>query len=405
MYRSPRLWLTCAAVVLALTACGQAASTPGAAASRLSWQSATSPAGSQAPIAYLPAPSDGRITYACDASAAGAPGKVRFWRSADRGASWSSGANPPYTGQVSSCALTVDADNSQRVLVSLDTLKLGASPSAAAVFAFLSQDGGKSWLALPQAGPHGVTSMVSYRGTIYASGYGLSATGVDLRDVWVSRDSGGSWTALGASSLAPNPFVWINPQTAELIGTNGFGLIPTLWDSGDGGATWTRVAVPNVVSSGGQQTFVVTPAGTGWRICAAGQTVSGSQHANALQCSADLGNTWTRAPALKPSLLSPKGSSTSPVSVFAIANDSTVLAAYEDTAADPQLAALTTFAGAWSSMGTLSAASVVPGAAGTTADSSNGSAASFVYATGPGNGILWVSSGDPAHPFLTASYS
>ncbi len=277
---------------------------------------------------------------------------------------------------------------------------MGANSGAASYVSYLSQDGGATWRALPQAGPHSAMSLTSFGGEVYAAGFGLSASGAELRDVWVSRDGGRSWRALGASSLAPNPNIWANPQTGELLGTNNYDLVPTLWRSENGGASWSRISVPDVVGEGGQQTFIVASNGSGWRICAAGTAASGPNAKNTLACSADLGNTWTHPPALNPSQYSPKGFTfTAPSDVFAIADDGALLAFYDDITSGIQLEALAPGASAWTPLNAPSSAPGTPQAV------ASGSVASSVYTTGPGDGMLWINSGAAATPFATAVYS
>lgn len=391
------------------TGAARSTATPSSTTRRLAPLVASPPTGNPTPMAYTPAPSDGRVAYACADNPSGSAAGVRVWSTHDRGASWSSGVALPYSSPVSACTLTVDDTDPNRVFVALDTAKGGASAMAAAIIPFLSQDGGATWQALPQVGPHGVFSLTSFKSAIYAAGYGLAATGapeVDARDVWVSHDGGRSWQALGASHLAPNPRIWINPQTGELVGTNNFDLIPTLWRSEDGGATWTRIAVPTIVSGeSGAQGFVVAPNGAGWRICVNGQDGPGPQQKNLLACSDDLGKTWTQPPALNPSQNSPKGFTfTAPSDVFAIADDGSLLATYDDPTAGTELDALAPGAHTWTALGAPTAVLAPAGATGTPQAIASGSLATYSYTTGPGGGMLWANTGDDAHPFITATY-
>lgn len=397
-------------VVLLLAGCGHAGAptsgaaasatgTPATAAAHLSWQRASSPGNTLAPLAYAPAPSDGRVTYACGNTSPNAAHEVSIWSTRTRGASWSHGMPLPYTGDISNCTLTVDANDAQRLIATLDTAKMGASPGAANIVAFLSQDGGATWQALPRIGPHGVMSLASFGGAIYASGFGLSVSGAETRDVWQSRDGGRSWRALGAAHLAPNPEIWVNPQTGELLGTDDYDLIPTLWRSVDAGATWTHISVPTVSGAGSQQAFVVAPNGAGWRICATAQTAPGPQEKNTLACSDTLGKLWTQLSALNPTQNSPKGFTfIAPSEVFAITDDGALIATYDDIASGTRFAALLPGASAWLPLGSPRSAT------GTPTDGSSGLAGPPVYTTGPGGGMLWVTSGVSAHPFSTTVY-
>jgi hypothetical protein len=378
---------------------------PAASAGHLTWQAAMAPGGELQPTLYAPAPSDGRVTYACAFHISGAAPGAQVWITRNRGVSWSDVAALPYTGALSDCRLVVDANNPLRLVATLNTAKMGASPDNTDLVSFISQDGGATWQGLPQVGPHGVRNLVSFGSALYASGLGRSASGVDVLDVWLSRDGGRSWRALGASSLAPNPSIWLNTQTGELLGTNDFDLIPTLWRSEDGGASWLRISVPTVVDAGGEQTFVVAPVGSGWRICVAGQPAAGSQAKNTLACSNDLGKTWTQPPALNPSQYSPKGFIfIAPTNVFAITDDGGLLATYDDMTSGMEMEALASGASAWVALGAPNSAIETAGAAGTPPDVANLAAATSDYTTGPGGGMLWVDSGDPTHPFITAMY-
>jgi hypothetical protein len=354
----------------------------------LTWQIASPPSETSW---YTVAPSDGRVTYACDFSGGTGATRALIWSTRNGGRSWSNGVALPYAGMFSQCAIIVDANDPQRVTVWLNTAKIGASPTDTNVVAFLSQDGGATWRALSNAGPRAVLHITSYGNAIYVAGGGLSPSGADLRDVWVSRDGGATWRALGATRLSPNPRLWINPQTGELLGTNDFDLIPTLWRSDNGGASWAQISVPNVVGAGSQQTVIVAPNGAGWRLCATGTTAPGLHETNALACSADLGATWARPTGLNPTQYSPKGFTfTPPADVFAIADDGSLLASYNDISLGMQLAALAPGATAWAPM---SGPPV-----------SNTTGFPPVYTAGPRSGMLWVPGGDSAHPFATAVY-
>ncbi len=50
---------------------------------------------------YEPAPSDGRVTYACATNPSGAAFGARVWRTDDRGQTWSSGETLPVSLPIS----------------------------------------------------------------------------------------------------------------------------------------------------------------------------------------------------------------------------------------------------------------------------------------------------------------
>lgn len=402
-HRFRRAGLLLATGVLMLAGCGHA-ETPRAGATvsgtatpapiTLTWQTASLPsqASPAAPPTYAVAPTDGRVAYGCGFSGRAGAMRTLIWSTRNGGRSWSNGVALPYAGMFSECVIIVDANDPQRVAVWLNTAKMGASPEDTNVVAFLSQDGGATWRALPPTGPRVVRSVASYDGEIYVAGDGPSARGgADLRDVWVSRDGGATWRALGAASLSPNPRIWINPQTGDMLGTNDFDRIPTLWRSENGGASWMQVSVPNVVGAGGEQTVVVAPSGVGWHICATGTTAPGPNEKNVLACSANLGATWTSLPGLNRTQYSPKGFTfTAPGEVFAIADDGSLLASDVDVSSGMQFAALASGARMWAPL------SDPPGG--------NSTGIPPVYTTGPSGGMLWAPGGDTAHPFATAVY-
>ncbi len=402
-------WLAIAALVL-LAGCGHASASPQAsphaatatppvgpptAPLDLTWQTASAPLqGVGAPETYAPAPSDGRVAYACGIT----PGGAQVWMTRNRGASWSRAVSLPYIGNVSDCELSVDAANPMQVAAWVNTAKMGASPQPANMRSFLSHDGGASWQPLPRVGPDGLSSLVSYSGALYAAGDGVSAAGVETRDVWVSRDGGRSWSALGATNLAPNPRIWINPQTGEMLGSNDYDLLPNLWRSEDAGKNWTRISIPNVVGASAGESPLVAPIGAGWRICVTGSTAAGPQATNKLACSSDLGQTWTRPPALNVPQQSPKGFTyTAPDDVLAIADDGALLACSSEMTADLSCARLAPGAGAWGALNAQAGApSSVTGAGDAIAEPS--------YSSGPAGGMLWISTGVAAYPFITAAY-
>jgi hypothetical protein len=406
--RAHRFWRTgllLATCVLMVAGCGQTES-PSAGATtvatatatatpapiHLTWQVA-SPASqtSSVPFTYAVAPSDGRVTYGCGFAGRVGAMQALVWSTQNSGLSWSKSIALPYSGGLSDCAITVDANDPERVAIGLNTAKIGASPDDTNVVAFLSQDGGATWRPLPKVGPHTVGTMTSFGQTLYVAGGGLSASGGDLRDLWASRDGGASWRALGATSLSPNPWIWINPQTGDILGTDDFDLIPTLWRSENGGASWTRIGVPNLVGAGGSQTFLVAPNGAGWRICATGTTAPGPNEKNVLACSADLGATWTALTGLNPTQHSPKGFTyTAPADVFAVADDGSLLASYDASSSGIQFESLAPGASAWVPMSDPPLASATGGEP--------------VYTSGPGGGMLWIPGGDTAHPFAIAGY-
>ena len=403
------LALLLAAGALLLAGCGQASATRAGAAPtatatptatpvpiNLTWRVAA-PASqtSVTPFTFTVAPSDGRVTYGC--GFAGQVGAMRalIWSTRDSGQSWSQSVALPYVGLVSQCGIVVDANDPQRLMVWLNTASIGASPDAGNVVSFLSQDGGATLRALPKAGPHSVRSMASSDGAIYVAGDGLSASGAVLRDVWVSRDGGASWRALGATSLSPNPRIWVNPHTGALLGANDFPSL-ALWSSEDGGASWAKVNLPATMGASAQQAFVaqtllVAPTDAGWRICATATIGSGTNQASALACSADLGATWVFPQGLTLTEQSPKGFTfTDPADVFAVTADGALLASYTDSGLGLHIETLAPGASAWTPMSDPPVASSTGGEP--------------VFTTGPDVGMLWVPGGNDAQPFATAGY-
>ena len=150
-YRFRYLALLLAVSALTLAGCGHvvnpsasatASATATAAATpatiKLTWRVASPPPGSSlAPSTYVVAPSDGRVTYACGFTGEKGAMSASIWSTRDGGHSWSKGVSLPYTGMFSECVLIVDAADSQRVAVWLNTAKMGASPNFGNVVSYL----------------------------------------------------------------------------------------------------------------------------------------------------------------------------------------------------------------------------------------------------------------------------
>jgi hypothetical protein len=403
-------------LALLLASCGQlttppsagAKATPNGTATPLppitaDWRPAKFPLGSDLgaePSVYVVDPSDARVTYAC--ALVQPPGGGDFgaqvWMTQDGGASWShgvklpySGAPLPYGGSPTGCFLAVDAQDPLRVIAWVNPVKLGGNAPPASLADFISQDGGATWRALPKVGPHYIFSLVSHAGVIYAAGGGVDASGGDRQDVWASEDGGVSWRALHANALAPNPVIWLNPQTGEMLGEDNYDLIPSLWRSASGGVSWSRINVPIVADAGAGQTFLVTIMGAGWRICVTASTGPARNSINHIACSADVGVTWTPFPALNPSQYSPKGFTfTAPVGFLAVTADGGLLADYDDISSGVKLEWLAPGASGWALVNSPTNVAV-PGVG-------------YVYCSGPAGGAIWAPFSDPTHPFSVAQF-
>ena len=208
--------------------------------------------------------------------------------------------------------------------------------------------------------------------------------------IWTSHDDGRTWTALATSTFQPGTTLWVNPQTGDLLAPSGDGT--GLYHSTDGGATWALVPASPLPSGQFPTAAVIAPQGSGWRICDASYPGATPQTAkNELACTDDLGKTWTTLPALNPSQLSPKGFTfTAQITPFAITTTGALLGSYVDVSAGPVYVALAPGASAWRTL--------------TAPESAAGSANAPIYTRGPGDGMLWLASGQSSPPFVTAMY-
>jgi hypothetical protein len=286
----------------------------------------------------------------------------------------------------------VDANDPQRVAVALDTAKIGASPGPYGFLAFMSQDGGATWQPAPKIGPYVFSSLTSARGAIYASGLGVSASGAQVKGLWISHDDGRAWSEVGVSTpwmeSALNLTFWSNPQTGELL-REAVGDTLTLDRSEDGGASWTGVPMPNN-GGGNDQQALAAPNGAGWRICLVAGGVVTVTSASYVACSVDLGTTWTSPSAPNTSQISKGKSVAEPAGIFAVADDGTLFATYDDMVTGIHLEMLSPGASIWTPLGK-------PPVAGS-------QAAQPTYTTGPGGGMLWDMTGAAGSPFVTAVY-
>lgn len=414
---SLRLWMVVGLFAILLAGCGhtaapgagkQAAAAPTATATPLppisvDWQVANAPPGSDPgaePLVYVVDRSDARVTYGCALVLPQGGGDLgaKVWMTQDGGASWSHGVKlpyngvaPPYGATPSGCNLAVDAQNPLRVIAWVDPVKMGGNAPPGELADFISQDGGATWRAMPTVGPHYVFSLVSHAGVIYAAGSGVDVSGGALNDVWMSGNGGVSWRALRASALAPNPLIWLNPQTGDLLGSNNYDLIPTLWRSANGGVSWARVHIPIVADADSGQNFLVAANGAGWRICVAATAGPGRNSLNHVACSADEGATWAAVAALNPSQYSQKGFTfTAGVDFFALTAGGGLLGTYDDIVSGVKLEWLAPGASDWRLVNSPTNMAA-PGV-------------QYEYCSGPASGAIWAPTGDPAHPFSVALY-
>lgn len=295
-------------VALALAGCAQGAAhgataTPStdarattAAPAALAWRAVALPPGVElasetSGASYVISPVDGRDAWLCAPLAAGG---FAIWSTGDAGANWRrvgtlalSMPEPPM------CTLVADQMD-PRTLGAVLMYGSGEAGTLHSVSA-LSGDGGASWHAVP--GDTQLAEVATTGGTTYAivrniTG-GTAGAGGGPPGIAISADGLRTWRDARPSGLAANDSFfqfWLNPATREMLAASGAN---TLWRSGDGGASWTRLHTPDMQVTLG----VWLAAARQWRLCGGAQTP-----ALTILCSVDLGATWTPQPALTATL-------------------------------------------------------------------------------------------------------
>ncbi|HLZ25214.1 MAG TPA: zf-HC2 domain-containing protein [Ktedonobacterales bacterium] len=345
----------------------------------------------------MTAPSDGATAYACAMqppyTGGSPPTKSVFFATHDTGQTWSPVLTIPVEHGATACIVTVDALDPETVVASSAFALRTMGPSPNTSVTYLSQDGGIHWQRLP--GDQLILQPATRQGVTYALHEvqtGTFSNEPANTDLAVSRDGMQSWTPIdgpimrqSGEKYLPQRF-WLNPDNGNLLVETldpSNNDAPTLWHSEDSGTHWQPFGQPPAMSSSINYHFVVQSpaAGQSWYVCLAGYDASG-QGQNILTCTSDNGAVWTsrsvlNPPSAPPAKMKGPGTSIGAALVFAIGDDSAVLAlAAQGVALDGSITGYTLFrlphgASQWQSLGPVPEFSVL-------------------YVPAPGNGILWA---------------
>src|SRR5579859_1636724 len=270
------LWWGAVALAVALAGCGQAAATgPKAAPSatgtpgpvvttgpQVTWQPAVMPpdAGTVAYGPFSVAQSDGDVAYACDPAFPHSAGIVHIWVTRDRGQHWTAGGDIAGMPGAADCWLSVDDNDPNTIVATLNTATGGSSPEPINGAAYASFDGGSSWRALS---PHqSFHHLASYHGMYFAARiYEPSMGSPMIGNLSVSTDQMASWHVMGPDQSNAQSWFWLNPLTGSLLTTDGSSANGVFMRSDDGGAHWSQINLPEWT-----QAILAVPqsSGQGW---------------------------------------------------------------------------------------------------------------------------------------------
>lgn len=254
------------------------------------------PAASPATAALAVSPVNGRVAWLC---APAANGIYVIWRTQDEAATWRQIAalQPQTQLPVTGCLPMAGQGDADTLAVNFlwgVESPVGDSPHGLA--GYFTADSGAHWTRTPN------NQLLQQVTTIGATTYALT---IDLTSansnysLVASVDHLASWRVI-ASPLGrptPNVEVWFSANPSELIwdGMNS----GQVYHSSDGGDHWARIPAPAGLS--------IQPTAAAWRGQQAGWLVCAYANIPAatpgppgtrMQCSADLGKTWTVIPNL-----------------------------------------------------------------------------------------------------------
>ncbi len=255
-------------------------------ASKLVWAERTSPPGltlTDGGLSYAFSPANDQDAWIC---AQGADGAFTIWATTDQARSWHVAGQFTQrlttTTPLSGCALTPDSVNPHVLALSFSwgcgacgTYRSGS---------YISGDGGATWRAMP--GETGIASLATIGARTYALASGASS-------LLLSDDGLASWRAVGPSMARTSFFyLWPNLRTGALLLGDGSNH---LWRTENGGASWTEITLSrNIQTNEGEGAWL--PSLGAWRIC--GQEQVSDPASAPIQCTTDLGKTWTTQPYL-----------------------------------------------------------------------------------------------------------
>ncbi|HEX8982253.1 MAG TPA: hypothetical protein VF792_05750 [Ktedonobacterales bacterium] len=247
--------------------------TPATSLPPLAWRSATTPPNfdvRRSGIAVSPV--DGHIAWVCESSGSTS---ADIWQTQDAGLHWTvAGHISITTNGVGNCELTPD-EVDPHALVATITWGSGEAGDLTGE-SFYSSDDAAHWQSLPQG------SGLSEVATLNDVAVGIVPEGLAL-----SKDGFSTYSTTRPDSLKSQDIfrIWVAPSGGTILAAS---LNNGLWKTTDLGSTWTRVSTPFTQTTMGRWLN-----GSGkFLIC------GGVSNPPSLQCSADLGGTWSTVPSL-----------------------------------------------------------------------------------------------------------
>jgi len=161
------------------------------------------------------------------------------WRSRDGGATWEAASQGLSDPDVQ--ALAVDPAGS-------GALYAGTSSLTALGGVFKTGDGGASW----SAAVHGPSAVFLYDLEVGPVSGDTLWLGTEQLGLLVSRNGGGSWSAVGGLPKLFEIRVVLDPLAPATLYAGGivaFGALTTFFRSSDGGATWAPLQTPQCIGS------------------------------------------------------------------------------------------------------------------------------------------------------------
>lgn len=226
--------------------------------------------------------------------AQGPSGSFTIWATTDQARTWhiASHLTENVTTQPNfGCQLTPDSLD-PRVLALSFAWGCGECGTLTGA-SYISGDGGATWRLVSANGGVGLLATESLA-TMGGRTYALSGG-----SVVVSDDGLATWRAIGPNTPAHTAFfyLWPNPTTGALLVSTGGDQagVASAWLTTNQGATWTAANLPNGFQiNQGEAAWL--PASDTWMIC--GQIPSSIPSSHPIQCTNDLGKTWTARPSL-----------------------------------------------------------------------------------------------------------
>ncbi|HET9111485.1 MAG TPA: hypothetical protein VFN78_11720 [Ktedonobacterales bacterium] len=229
------------------------------------------------------------------------------------------------------CVITVDQLNPSIVVAVLTWMPNGATrPST--YDNYVTFDGGASWRKLTASQPlimSLLTGPATRNGTTYATRDVLTGNAYH-NGLWVSSDHMTTWRLIDPPGVTADAATFtLQPTTGEIFAQYGEPEQPSdLWDSLDGGAHWTQINAPTLMTpSPSRYPYITGQSGSrsGWMICSTVAKVAGAATGDSLTCSKDGGKTWDTLPTIIPD--TPSANPSQQVAIVSgIASDGTIVA-------------------------------------------------------------------------------